>query len=68
MSASAQGSQNLSKFDNDSIDIVTCSFDFTFFPKPVKVFTEIHGVLKPGGSLIAIVWNTISLAKMPNRN
>jgi SAM-dependent methyltransferase len=41
-----------------SVEAVTCGFALMFSPEPARVLAEIHRVLKPGGRLAVVVWDT----------
>jgi ubiquinone/menaquinone biosynthesis C-methylase UbiE len=47
---------NLSEFEDSSIDLVTSCYGLQSSPDPAKLISEIHRVLKPGGSMILAVW------------
>ena len=61
MRALVEDAQNLSKFQPGAFDVVTCSFGLSFLPDPEKAIEEVHRILKPGGSFIATVWDSISI-------
>jgi len=56
--------QDLSAFHDGSIDIITCSFGMPFFSQTFKALHEIHRVLKPGGTFITTVWDSIALDRI----
>jgi len=58
---SAKNMQQLATIESESIDLVTCAFGLTFFDDPKATVKEVHRILKPGGSLITLTWNSISL-------
>lgn len=45
-------------FENNTFDAVSCRFGFMFFPDMKKALKEMIRVLKPGGKIVAAVWNT----------
>lgn len=49
-------------FDDESFDAVICQQGLQFFPSPADGLAEMHRVLRPGGSLGAIVWAPIHLS------
>lgn len=46
-------------FEDASFDVVACQFGVMFFPEKAKAFAEARRVLRPGGTLIANVWDRI---------
>lgn len=44
-------------FANNTFDAISCRFGFMFFPDMKGALNEMYRVLKPGGSLVASVWN-----------
>jgi len=56
--------QKLSAFEDGSFDVVTCAFGLSFLDDPEKAMKEIHRVLKPGGSLVMAVWDSLSVDHM----
>jgi SAM-dependent methyltransferase len=46
-------------FDDESFDTAVCQFGVMFFPDKVRAFSEIHRVLRPGGTFIFNVWDSI---------
>mmetsp|Transcript_6457 Transcript_6457/g.11516 ORF Transcript_6457/g.11516 Transcript_6457/m.11516 type:complete len:731 (-) Transcript_6457:73-2265(-) len=61
MKVNIADAQNLSNYPDASFDIVVCSFGLMFFPDPSKALQEIRRVLHPRGTLIATVWDSISM-------
>lgn len=39
-------------FEDESFDVIICANSFHHYPEPEKFFSEVHRVLKPGGSLV----------------
>jgi len=62
----AADAQDLSTFESDSVDVVTCCHGYMFCADKSKAFSETYRVLKPGGTLIATVWERLSLAQLVN--
>ncbi|KAG5177802.1 S-adenosyl-L-methionine-dependent methyltransferase [Tribonema minus] len=48
--------QNLSQFEDASMDAITCSFGIMFMPAWQKAIREFYRVLKPNGIAIINVW------------
>lgn len=46
-------------FGDESFDAVACQFGFMFVPDKEKAFGEARRVLKPGGTLLFSVWDSI---------
>ncbi|UCH46861.1 MAG: methyltransferase domain-containing protein [Betaproteobacteria bacterium] len=46
------------KFADASFDAVACQFGIMFFPDKARSYTEVHRVLKPGGSYLFNVWDS----------
>ena len=46
-------------FDDASVDLVVCQFGAMFFPDKPAAYAEARRVLKPGGTLLFNVWDTI---------
>ena len=46
-------------FSDESFDAVVCQFGAMFFPDKPKAFAEARRVLRPGGTFIFNVWDTI---------
>jgi ubiquinone/menaquinone biosynthesis C-methylase UbiE len=53
----AEDIQNLSFADN-TFDLVVCQFGMMFLPDKQKGFNEICRVLKPGGKLMCLTWDS----------
>lgn len=47
-------------FDNEQFDAVACQFGIMFFPDKPRAVSEMARVLKPGGTLIFNVWDSLS--------
>ena len=47
-------------FDDASFDVVACQFGAMFFPDKQRAFAEMRRVLRPGGTLVANVWDGIA--------
>lgn len=43
-----------------SCDVVACQFGVMFFPDRVRGHQEAHRVLRPGGSLVVAVWDSLA--------
>jgi len=54
--AAVVDAQDLSRYEDNSFDIVTCCYGFMFCPHPEKALAEVHRVLKPSGHLLTTVW------------
>jgi len=48
-------------FAAESFDLVACQFGIMFFPDKVKGNSEALRVLRPGGSYLLTIWNTVDL-------
>jgi SAM-dependent methyltransferase len=46
-------------FSDESFDVVVCQFGVMFFPDKPKAFSEARRVLRPGGTFIFNVWDSI---------
>lgn len=46
-------------FDDASFDAVVCGFGVMFFPDRVQAYREVRRVLRPGGSFVLSVWDTV---------
>lgn len=57
-------SQDLSKFADNSIDIVTSCYGYMFCDDLDKAFSEALRVIKPGGCLIITYWLTLPMMKL----
>lgn len=47
-------------FESDSFDVVACQFGVMFYPDKGAGFREAARVLRPGGSFVFNVWDTLS--------
>lgn len=56
--------QDLSQFEDNSFDVVTCGYGFMFCPDKQRAFDEAYRVLKPGGKLITTVWIKLFFAEL----
>lgn len=61
MTAQVADMQDLHQFEDNSFDIVTCCYGFTFPANIPKAISESYRVLKPGGQLIATTWNRVKM-------
>ncbi|EUD66863.1 ubiquinone biosynthesis methyltransferase [Plasmodium inui San Antonio 1] len=57
-----QNAENLTSFDDNSIDIVTLSFGIRNFTNIPKSLREIHRVLKPGGRFLCLEFSKVNCA------
>ena len=57
VSAELADAQDLSKYEAESFDAVTCTFGIMFPPSPEKVVKEFWRLLKPGGVAITTTWH-----------
>jgi SAM-dependent methyltransferase len=46
-------------FDDGAFDVAGCQFGLMFFEDRVKALKEMHRVLRPGGRLVAAVWDSL---------
>jgi len=46
-------------YADESFDVVVCQFSVMFFPDRVAAYREVHRVLRPGGTFLFNVWNSI---------
>jgi len=46
-------------FDDASFDLVVCQFGVMFFPDKPRAFAEARRVLRPGGTLLFNVWDSL---------
>jgi SAM-dependent methyltransferase len=52
-------------FDDDTFDVVTCQFGVMFFPDRDLGYREAARVLKPGGSFVFNVWDSLDHNPFP---
>jgi ubiquinone/menaquinone biosynthesis C-methylase UbiE len=53
-------------FADASFDGAVCQFGLMFFPDKPRAVSEVHRVLKPGGSFLFNVWDAIELNDLPH--
>jgi len=53
-------------FPDASFDAIVCQFGVMFFPDRAKAFAEARRVLKPGGSYVFNVWDTLADNEIPD--
>ncbi len=46
------------EYDDGTFDVVTCQFGVMFFPEKDRSYSEVHRVLRPGGSYVFNVWDS----------
>jgi len=56
--------QDLSAFQSESVDVVTCCYGFMFPKDKVKCLSEVYRILKPGGALVATYWINLVQVKV----
>jgi len=56
--------EDLSNFEDESIDCVTCCYGYMFPTDKVQALKETRRVLKTGGSLIATTWDRIDIVSI----
>lgn len=47
-------------FDKDMFDAVVCQYGVMFYPDRPRGYDEVHRVLKPGGSYVFNVWDSLA--------
>lgn len=50
-------------FEASTFDTVVCQFGVMFFPDRVKAMSEMHRVLKPGGTVIFNTWDSVETSE-----
>ena len=60
----SDSTHDLSSFKDGSFDVVTCAFGLSLLENPEEAMRQIHRVLKPGGSLVVAVWDSLSIEHM----
>jgi len=60
----SDSTHDLSSFKDGSFDVVTCAFGLSLLENPEEAMRQIHRVLKPGGSLVIAVWDSLSIEHM----
>lgn len=53
-------------FADASFDAIVCQFGVMFFPDKAKAFAEARRVLKPGGTYLFSVWDTLADNEVPD--
>ena len=53
-------------FPDASFDAVVCQFGLMFFPDKPRAASQVHRVLKPGGTFLFNVWDAIEKNDMPH--
>lgn len=56
MKSMVMDAQDLSPFNSESIDAITCCYGYMFPDDKIKCLTEAYRILKPGGILISTHW------------
>ena len=52
-------------FPDESFDVVACQFGVMFFPDKPAAFAQAARVLRPGGSMIMTVWDSLETSDLP---
>lgn len=58
--------QDLKEIDTESMDGVVCCYGLMFPPNTEQAISEIHRVLKPGGTFITTYWKELPLVSFTN--
>jgi hypothetical protein len=53
----------LSKYDNDSFDVVLCQLSIDYLTRPLEVLKEVSRILKPGGRVHILFSNRLFFSK-----
>ncbi|HWL36992.1 MAG TPA: class I SAM-dependent methyltransferase [Frankiaceae bacterium] len=53
-------------FADASYDVVVCQFGVMFFPDRVRGWAEARRVLRPGGTLVVTVWDSLAANELPD--
>lgn len=53
------------RFPDSSFDMVVCQFGVMFFPDRAKAFAEVARVLRPGGTFLFTVWDSVDTSPFP---
>eukprot|EP00930_Biecheleria_cincta_P044928 TRINITY_DN30957_c0_g1_i2.p1 TRINITY_DN30957_c0_g1~~TRINITY_DN30957_c0_g1_i2.p1 ORF type:complete len:273 (+),score=44.60 TRINITY_DN30957_c0_g1_i2:48-866(+) len=64
LTAQVADAQDLSAFDDSSVDVVTCCYGYMFPVDKPKALKETYRVLKPGGLLVATTWDRTDILKI----
>lgn len=54
------------EFADAAFDLVACQFGVMFFPDKPAAFAEAARVLRPGGTLVFDVWDTVQTSTLPS--
>lgn len=64
LTARVADAQDLSEFDDGSVDVVTCCYGYMFPTDKPRALKETYRVLKPGGLLVATTWDRVDILKI----
>jgi len=56
--------QDLSQFESNSFDVITCCYGYMFPEDKALALKETLRVLRPGGTLVATTWNRVDILKI----